>query len=607
MRYDVRQISEMLASRVEDVCAWLLPGGRKNGSEYRAASVSGGAGDSLGVNLNGKAGVWKDFAGSEKGGDLIDLIMASQNMGKAEAVKAAKEFLCLKDDAPEFMSVRKAYKLPAKPAMLTAPKSAVVEYMAGRGISQKTMQAYKVGEIDNAEKGPTLVFPYLHGDVLKFIKYRPIRDKKAMWTSAESEPCLFGWHVVEPDARYIIVTEGELDAMTFYEQGYPALSIPRGAGTGAQQDEWIANEWDRLQAYDAIYLAFDNDDAGKKAREQVLTRLGRHRCYVLDFGKHKDANDLHQAGERLADVITGAKSCDPPELRSATEFVDDVLAIFEGRDNSVGITLPWSRTERNVRLRLGEISVWAGFNGSGKSQIVGHVMVDSIRKGERWCAASMELKPARLLHRMYRQAAGTNMPTNDRCRGPLASLFDRRLYLFDVQGTAKAEKLLEVFDYAMRRYGCRHFLVDSLAKCGFGEDDYNGQKHFVDRLMEFAMHNGVHVHIVAHSRKKAEESSMPDKMDVKGTGALTDMVDNVFVIWRNKPKEETKQNSMTGDAGKYRGKPDCVLNCCKQRHGEWEGKVGLFFDKASLQYVENEGDKAMEYDMTTRSGNNDSQ
>jgi twinkle protein len=214
----------------------------------------------------------------------------------------------------------------------------------------------------------------------------------------------------------------------------------------------------------------------------------------------------------------------------------------------------------------------------------------------------MELRPARLLSRMYRQASGTNSPPAARCRGPLASLFDRRLYLFNVQGTAKAAKIIEVFDYAMRRYGCRHFLVDSLAKCGFGEDDYNGQKAFVDALMEFSLHNSVHVHIVAHSRKMTGEHEEPGKMDVKGTGALTDMVDNVFMVWRNKPKEEATQKSGVGFAGKHAGKPDCVVNCCKQRHGEWEGKIGLFFDRPSLQYVENEGDKAMEYDLNKNRG-----
>lgn len=49
--------------------------------------------------------------------------------------------------------------------------------------------------------------------------------------------------------------------------------------------------------------------------------------------------------------------------------------------------------------------------------------------------------------------------------------------MFDVTGTAKTRRILEVFAYAARRYGIRFFIIDNLAKCGLGEDDYNGQKH----------------------------------------------------------------------------------------------------------------------------------
>ena len=86
-----------------------------------------------------------------------------------------------------------------------------------------------------------------------------------------------------------------------------------------------------------------------------------------------------------------------------------------------------------------------------------------------------------------------------------------------------------MFEYAYRRYGVRHFLIDSLAKCGFGEDAYNEQKAFVDRLSDFARNNDIQVHLVCHSRKRNDESDLPDKFDIKGTGAITDMVDNVFI------------------------------------------------------------------------------
>ena len=140
-----------------------------------------------------------------------------------------------------------------------------------------------------------------------------------------------------------------------------------------------------------------------------------------------------------------------------------------------------------------------------------------------------------------------------------------------------------------RRHGVTQFLVDSLAKCGIGEDSYNDQKAFVDKLSDFARERNIHIHLVCHSRKGKEESEMPDKFDIKGSGSITDMADNVFIVWRNKEKERKVQEAKGDyerDVARKSG-PDAAVVCCKQRNGTgWEGRIKLWFDLASLQYLE---------------------
>ena len=123
---------------------------------------------------------------------------------------------------------------------------------------------------------------------------------------------------------------------------------------------------------------------------------------------------------------------------------------------------------------------------------------------------------------------------------------------------------------------------------GFGEDDYNGQKAFVDEISDFSLTHNVHIHLVAHARKGEREDAPPDKLDVKGTSGITDLVDNVFMIWRNKPKEQklAKEQSYNKRAIIEASEPCSIVTCCKQRHGDWEGAILLWFDRASLQYLE---------------------
>lgn len=587
MNHDIKQISEMLAKRAQDVCEWLLPNGKRKAQEWCCGSVAGDEGDSLRVNLGGKAGLWKDFADQGKGGDLIDLIMAAHDCGKAEAVQEAKDFLGIRDDKPSFVTKPRAYKLPEKPKC-KKPTSELVKYFEDRGISQETLTAYRIGE-QVGKHGATIVFPYFHDDTLKFIKYRPIADKHAMFTSAESEPILFGWQVQPKDARTILITEGEIDAMTFYQQGICALSVPRGAGKGEQQDGWIAAEWERLELFDTIYLAMDSDDQGRIAQAQIIERLGRERCFVLDFSPYKDANEAHKAGVMLQGIVSKARTCDPEELRCAADFLGDIADYFDHGTALDGEPLPWAKSWDKIRLRTHEVSVWAGINGHGKSNVLGHVMSNSVcANSTRWCVASMEFRPVKFLARIARQIVGVVRPTRpqvyDELADPLSNVF-----IFDIQGTAKAEKIVEVFKYAHRRYGCTQFVVDSLAKCGFAEDDYAKQKAFIDSCAEWALKSGVHVHVVVHARKGESEEKMPEKFDIKGTGAIADMVDNVFTVWRNKVKERiiAEANGIPSNKSvDAQTKPDCIINCCKQRNGEWEGKIGLYFDKFSLRYTE---------------------
>lgn len=98
---DVRQIAEMLAARAPELAAELLPGGRREGHEWRCGSLAGETGQSCGVHLTGaRAGVWSDFATSERG-DALDLVAAVLFRGdKAQAIRWSRSWLGLDAQDP---------------------------------------------------------------------------------------------------------------------------------------------------------------------------------------------------------------------------------------------------------------------------------------------------------------------------------------------------------------------------------------------------------------------------------------------------------------------------------------------------------------------------
>lgn len=595
MRITVKQVSERLWGSVDRVCKHLLPNGKKESNEWCVGSTGGESGKSLKVNLAGK-NKWFDFASAE-GGDLLDLWVLVRNIPLHDAIKEAKDFLGIKDDDQYFAKPKKEYQKPDR-SKLISNGSAAINYLKGRGLSEETIKAFKVVDCrvwdhDSKKEVSGMAFPYIDTDECFFIKSIGIErnnGKKIINASKDAKPGLFGWQAFPKDIRACIICEGEIDAMSFYEYGIPALSVPFGGGKGAKQ-QWIDEEFHNLDRFDEIVICMDSDGPGQEAAQEIAQRIGIERCRIAEL-PYKDANECLLNGvteDEIWNSLETAKFLDPEELASASAFLQDTIDAFYKTESGL-FQSPWESLNHNFKFRESEISLVNGVNGHGKSQVVGHLMLEAIRQGARCCVASMELKPGILLKRLVRQAACAPLPPVKEIEAAFDLLNDK-LWLFSLTGTAKSDRLLEIFSYANRRYGIQFFVIDSLMKCGIGETDYDGQKEFMDKLCDFKNKHNAHVILVTHSRKGDNEEKPTGKMDVKGTGAVTDLADNVFIIWRNKIRERALQAIQDGVAvsdkeQEYAKMPGALLILDKQRNGEgWEGKVGLDFDIASNQYL----------------------
>ena len=271
-----------------------------------------------------------------------------------------------------------------------------------------------------------------------------------------------------------------------------------------------------------------------------------------------------------------------PRLRAAEVYATQVMREFR-KGPTQGAALPWAKTMDNVRLRPGEVSLWPGINGHGKSLMTSNVALGLVDQGHRVCIASLEMWPVKTLARMARQAIGVSAPT-DKAVGQFVDWLKRRLWLYDEHGRADPRRILAVIRYAAIEIKVEHFFLDSLMMVCKGEEDYDGQKDFVTELCAVAKDTACHVHLVHHTRKLKDEGEIPGKFDAKGSGSITDQVDNVFTVWRNKRKEAERQEAERQGVAFDEGKPDALLVCDKQRHGEWEGRIALWFDRASMTY-----------------------
>jgi twinkle protein len=606
---ELPDLKKALRDRAEEVCRLLLPEGKQERNEWKGGRLANGeGGHSLSVCLTGeKAGVFTDFGGSGGGSNLLELWVQAKGVPFQQALAEAREWLAargVKQDADLRSFKKKTYSKPSL-AGITYIASAADAYLTiERQIPKPIVDMYKVAM---TEDGKAIVFPYLNestglAEMVKFLKLeRDENGKKVTWTSKDTPKVLFGKHTVRPDDRALLITEGEPDAMSWRSMDIPGLcctSVPFGAKWESEKtgqdpnSEWIENDWEFIQRFERIYLSMDMDEEGRKAQASLVKRLGREICYCVELAE-KDANALLQAGreDELLAAYAAAKTLDPVVLKNAGFYRDTVLDRMYNGDPAArrGIPLPFGN--HPFHLRWNEWTAITGQNGAGKSQVLGFLTVYLRKLGYVSTVASMEVPVVQTLEFYIAQATGKQLPPRSEAEAALDWLAGG-LWFFDFVGEASLDEMLAAFRYAYRRYGCRFFIIDSWMKLkGIKSDDYEAQGLACNMFSDFVRDCDVHLFVVAHPRKLKNEIERVGKMDVKGSGELTDQAHNVIVTSRNKAKEANieKQIKFHEDEAKItatkRKTPDAWLSVVKQKNdlGD-EPTIDLWFLKECKQF-----------------------
>jgi twinkle protein len=273
------------------------------------------------------------------------------------------------------------------------------------------------------------------------------------------------------------------------------------------------------------------------------------------------------------------------KVKAASVFTDELLAEFTPRDPKHKAPEMFSTKLRGrIEFRPAELTAWAGYNGHRKSMFTGQVALDLMTSGYRTLLMSFEMAPARSLARMARQALGLPKPAGVSLQA-FSRWTDGRLWMFDHVGRINTEVCLAVLRYFAEELKGQQVFVDSMMMVCGSEESMDEQKQFVTDLVRTAQETGLHIHLVTHCRKpQSGEGTPPSKYDLRGSAAISDQAHNVVTVWSNKDKHLALQKDPS-DAVAL-AKPDARVAVEKQRNGEWEGAVALWWDAASLRFCD---------------------
>ena len=469
--------------------------------------------------------------------------------------------------APRAAPQKKREKLDTSKITRLEPQSKAWHYLtSGRCLDESILERYSLGQTTDGE---AVVFAYkaLHPksgkpytEFCKFLKVDRPEGKKVEWRNPKgADSILFGLLAIPEDADLLVICEGEMDAMSWAQYGYAAVSVP----SGAKALQWIDHHWDWLNdsRWRRLCVSFDEDSAGRSAIEEVVKRLGMARTDIIrlpageDGKPFKDANACLQQGVTQAQMDEAMANPDiikPAKLKTARDLKQEIWEKFHPTDQSqIGHPLPWGNRNGSslpFRFRQGEVTVWSGYNKHGKSEVLNHVCVDLAWRGERVMIASLEVQAAQTYQKLIRMITCRKTvfarDEQDRFDDETLPLLDGRFYVYDHVGNAPLEDVRDAMLYARQRYGVRHFVIDSFMRIsgleGDGQVIWQKQQDVMNDLLVFAAQYDCHVHLVAHSKKpeRGGEARIPRRYDIMGSSYIPNLAFNVIVVWRNRGKHD---------------------------------------------------------------------
>jgi twinkle protein len=432
----------------------------------------------------------------------------------------------------------------------------VIKWFEDRSISQKTLVKMKITEgvefmPQTGKSENTIQFNYFINNELINIKYRDGRKNFKLVKGAEK---VF-YNIDRTIGHdYVVIVEGEMDALSFVESGIESVvSVPNGATINNTNLDYLDSCIDYFESKEKVILAVDADEAGLALKQELIRRLGAEKCFTVEFGTYKDANEFLMAHGRsvLADVINKAKPV-PIENVVTLKDINDELEEFIHEGFKPGYQIGLNNFDSIFSTYTGQFITVTGVPSSGKSDFVDRMVVGYYLKyGWKTAFASPENKPTFLhTHKLIRKLGGW-MPSKDdigtdRWNNIISKVNDNFYFIenerYDLDAVlAKGAELV-------KRKGIKCLVIDPYNKVKMqGASSMSipdATMEYLTRVEAFAKKYDVLVIIVAHPTKmyKKEDGTIdePTMYSIKGGGEWYDASYHGLLVHRNYEQKTVK-------------------------------------------------------------------
>lgn len=479
-----------------------------------------------------------------------------------------------------------------------------LQYFTSRLITQQTV-------IRNEIKSSNgwYAFQYKEGDTVVNVKARKHGEKK-YFQAAEAKQTMYKYNDIVGQ-KTIIVCEGEWDALSWEEAGFNfATSVSQGAPNenDANVEKKLAcvyNCFDIFEEAETIYISVDNDTNGRRLQKELIKIFTPEKCKIISLEglfKHdgepcKDANDVLIAygKERLKSLYNDAQDVKVDGVFDCSDFSNDIIDSYRNGQPR-GTTTYFKQVDEHWTHRMGEVTIWSGYNNEGKSLFLKQLLLLK-SKFEGWKHAiyspeempfsewytdviesyvGLSADPTQKYYNNYMN----EMQLQDGIR-----FMNEHFFMVYPEEEQSIDEILKRFSYLIRKKNLKTVTLDPYNQIqhkmmsGEREDLYISR--FMSKLKKFAVQHEVEVHLVAHQVTPKFEVGKnypePNIYLIKGGGTFADKADNVCAVWRENRNTDIRDTAVKFISQKIK----------KQKLTGIPGSVSLTYDRHANRYLIN--------------------
>ncbi|KAL7856903.1 hypothetical protein SRHO_G00158020 [Serrasalmus rhombeus] len=427
----------------------------------------------------------------------------------------------------------------------------------------------------------SLVFPWfsgrdssLHG--IKLLSAASKEDGQVVYTEATVPKSsnyhnLFGLPLVGRKDTEVVLTGSEIDSMAVSQAtGLPTLALPRGVSCLPP----VLLPY--LEQFKKVTLWLGGDMRSWEASKIFSRKLGLKRCSLVRPGEFQPCpSEALVHGRNLARIVKASIPAAHKSIVSFKQLREDVYGELANIEHVAGIK--WARFPELNRLlkghRNGELTVFTGPTGSGKTTFISEYALDLCMQGVNTLWGSFEIKNVRLAKIMLTQFAMQRLEENLEQYDSWADKFEELpLYFMTFHGQQNVKTVLDTMQHAVYLYDISHVIIDNLqfmmGQENLSVDKFAVQDHIIGAFRKFATNNSCHVTLIIHPRKEEDDKEL-QTASIFGTAKASQEADNVLIL------QEKKLVTCPGRRS---------LQVAKNR---FDGDVGIFpleFNKTTLTF-----------------------